>query len=165
MQSLRRVLVILLLAYVAWVAWPGVKALIEAPTTPPSLTGVDHRVNGKSFFEALTSPSPQGEAAAAAVMQGDMPILALWGGVCLLYLIAAFLFATANSRAGGAYFAALAGDVVLTILGRSGEGSGFAETVLYALAYWDTRYYLIAGAIVAAVILMVTGRRASGSPA
>lgn len=93
MKILRIVLVLAVLAYAGWLAWPFLSPFLE----------------GSSMDAAAT------RAGAEAQVGLDLPVLALWGGAVLLYLIAAYMLGSGNPRAAVAYFLGFMADAVLRL--------------------------------------------------
>ena len=156
MKSLRWIIVVAILAYVAWIAVPGVQTFVtqylapaEAGPPPPEAAVED--------LGAVAEAAPQAEATATAVAEGDAPKIGLWMAAVGLYLVAALLFAGNNARAFLAYMLAFAADVVLMLLSRP-ETTAYARTAIVD-AIPDLRLAAIVGlGIVGLVILTTAGR-------
>ncbi|MBC6981542.1 hypothetical protein [Caulobacter sp. 17J80-11] len=166
MKALRWIVVVLILAYVAWIAVPGVVAMFSGPQPPThnrSVAADPIDVGGPGMSEpgggiaTLAEGSVQGQAAAEAVETHDFPVIALWAGAIALYLIAAVLFANGSMRATLAYGAAFAADLVLNLLGGGQQGGVFSG-VLDALAAGDLRYTVIVGAVLIGLFMIASGR-------
>jgi hypothetical protein len=93
MKILRIVLVLAVLAYAGWLAWPFLSPFLE----------------GAGLDTATT------RAGAEAQVGLDLPVIALWGGAVLLYLVAAGLLGSGNPKAGVAYFLGFMADAVLRL--------------------------------------------------
>ena len=78
MKLLRIVLVLAVLAYAGWLAWPFLSPFLEG-------AGMDAAAN---------------RAGAEAQVGLDLPVIALWVGAVVLYLVAAILLGSGNSRVG-----------------------------------------------------------------
>jgi len=103
MRLLRVVLLLAVLAYAGWLAWPFVSPLMEGAGPGAALTRV-----GAEF-------------GAGGLMTG-----ALWLGAVALYLIAAAMLGSGNPRAAVAYFLGFLADAALRLAierGRGGDAS------------------------------------------
>lgn len=171
MKFLRGLIVVLLVAYAAWVAFPGARALMEgawgtvadrfdqrtasAPAAP--VEDPAPAADGAPVVE-VAPESLAGEAAAVAVEEADAPVVSLWAAVIALYLLAAFLFANGNLRFLLAYAAAFGGDVILSILNKGAGETGLIDKVLAAVSTFDLRYLATVGLIVLG-LAMISSRR------
>jgi hypothetical protein len=112
MKIVRTLLVLAVVAYAGWLAWPVVTPFFE----------------GAPFDIALERAGGLIEAG------GGLSGAALWVGAVLLYLIAAVMLGAGNPRAAVAYFLGFLADAVLRLaIDRSGGGS--TETSLQADTY------------------------------
>lgn len=103
MKILRILLVLAVLAYAGWLAWPFLSPFLE----------------GAGLDTAAT------RAGAEAQVGLDLPVIALWVGAVVLYLVAAGLLGSGNPRAAVAYFLGFMADAVLRLaIDRGGFGSG-----------------------------------------
>ena len=103
MKFLRILLVLAVLAYAGWLAWPFLSPFLE----------------GAGLDTAAT------RAGAEAQVGMDLPVIALWIGAVVLYLVAAGLLGSGNPRAAVAYFLGFLADAVLRLaIDRGGFGSG-----------------------------------------
>lgn len=103
MKFLRILLVLAVLAYAGWLAWPFLSPFLE----------------GAGMDTAAT------RAGAEAQVGLDLPVIALWVGAVVLYLVAAALLGSGNPRAAVAYFLGFIADAVLRLaIDRGGFGSG-----------------------------------------
>lgn len=99
MKSVRFVLVLALIGYAGWLAWPFLSP----------------------FFEGAPLDVATERATAVAEAGGGIPQAALWVGAVLLYVIAAVLLGWGNPRAAIAYFLGFIADAVVRLaLDRSG---------------------------------------------
>lgn len=99
MKILRFVLILAVMGYAGWLAWPLLSPLLDG--TGLSLDG-----------PGLESGRPFG-----------IPVAALWIGAAVLYLVAALMLGAGNPRAAVAYFLGFVADAVLRLAidqGRSG---------------------------------------------
>lgn len=112
MKIVRTLLVLAVVAYAGWLAWPVLTPFFE----------------GAPFDVALERARGLIEAG------GGLSGAALWVGAVLLYLIAAVMLSAGNPRAAVAYFLGFLADAVLRLaIDRSGGGS--TETSLQADTY------------------------------
>ncbi len=103
MKFLRILLVLAVLAYAGWLAWPFLSP----------------------FFEGAGLDTAATRAGAEAQVGMDLPVIALWVGAVVLYLVAAGLLGSGNPRAAVAYFLGFIADAVLRLaIDRGGFGSG-----------------------------------------
>lgn len=106
MKILRFVLVLAVIGYAGWLAWPFLSP----------------------FFEGA-APSVATERAWAMVEAGGgIPQAAFWIGAVILYLIAAFMLGSGNPKAAIAYFLGFLADAALRLaIDRSGGGPASAS--------------------------------------
>ena len=103
MKILRILLVLAVLAYAGWLAWPFLSPFLE----------------GAGLDTAAT------RAGAEAQVGMSLPVIGLWIGAVLLYLVAAGMLGSGNPRAAVAYFLGFMADAVLRLaIDRGGIGSG-----------------------------------------
>lgn len=114
MKILRFVLVLAVIAYAGWLAWPFVSP----------------------FFEGAPTTVATERASAMVEGGGGVPQAALWIGAVVLYLVAAFLLGSGNPRAAVAYFLGFLADAVLRLaIDRSSGGGGPASASIQADTY------------------------------
>ncbi|MEM9966331.1 MAG: hypothetical protein AAGC58_13400 [Asticcacaulis sp.] len=171
MKYVRWFIAIIVLAYAGWIAFPVIKnALPSGGYEPPAMSrqadesgpigGINPFPSDFGYTETPTSSaSIQGETAVEAIETGNRPVVWLWGGVVFFYLLAAFLLAGGNLRAGFAYGAAFVADVVLTFLTKGEAGSGVFDRILETLSGWDPRYTLTLVALVLGFIILMARNR------
>ena len=148
MKILRFVLVLAVIAYAGWLAWPFI-----AP-----------------FFEGASPDAAAMRAGAEAEMGGGLPVAALWIGAVGLYLIAAALLGSGNPRAAIAYFLGFIADAVLRLaIDQGSDGKGeiaarSAEAAPMAAGMGVDPTWLILGALVVVglLVLAVSRRGPSG---
>lgn len=99
MKLLRLIVMLAVLGYAGWLAWPFISPLIE----------------GSAAAARVGQALPAGEAF------GFLPVWALWVGAIGLYVIAALMLGAGNTRAAIAYFLGFAADVALR-LAMDGQG-------------------------------------------
>lgn len=103
MKLLRIVLVLAVLAYAGWLAWPFLSPFLE----------------GAGMDAAATRAGAEAQAGL------DLPVIALWVGAVVLYLVAAILLGSGNPRAAVAYFLGFMADAVLRLaIDRGSFGGG-----------------------------------------
>lgn len=99
MKILRFVLVLAVIAYAGWLAWPFLSPFLEG------------------------APLDVATARAGAMIEtgGGIPQAALWVGAVLLYVVAAVLLGSGNPKAAVAYFLGFLADAALRLaIDRSG---------------------------------------------
>ena len=109
MKVLRFILVLVVLAYAGWLAWPFL-----APIVGPLLGG----------------PEPEAARAGASValdVGGNLPVSALWIGAIALYLISALMLGAGNTKAAIAYFLGFIADAALRLALAPGSERVSAE--------------------------------------
>ncbi|WGM32825.1 hypothetical protein [Brevundimonas sp. NIBR11] len=113
MKILRFVLVLAVIGYAGWLAWPFISP----------------------FFEGA-DPSVATERASATVEAGGgIPQAALWIGAVVLYLVAAFMLGSGNPRAAVAYFLGFLADAALRLAIDRSSGGGPASASIQADTY------------------------------
>lgn len=97
MKLLRLIVMLAVLGYAGWLAWPFISPLIQgaAPDAALARAGVEASSGGELF--------------------GFLPVWTLWAGAVVLYVIAALMLGAGNAKAAVAYFLAFAADVVLRL--------------------------------------------------
>ena len=108
MKILRFVLVLAVIGYAGWLAWPFVSP----------------------FFEGA-EPSVAAERASAMVEAGGgIPQAVFWIGAVVLYLIAAIMLGSGNPKAAVAYFLGFLADAALRLaIDRSGGGGTVSASI------------------------------------
>lgn len=108
MKLLRLIVMLAVLGYAGWLAWPFISPLIGgAAPDVAARAGADAASGGELF--------------------GFLPMWALWVGAIGLYVIAALMLGAGNARAAVAYFLGFAADVVLR-LAIDGQGEMSARS-------------------------------------
>lgn len=161
MKYVRWLIAVIILAYVAWIAFPVIRTYLPVDTGPVVMSRQAPAEGGFGPLSVDSAPpaSIQGEAAVEAIETGNKPVVWLWGGVVVLYLAAAFLLAGGSLRAGLAYAAAFVADVALTFLSRGEAGSGLFDRIVDLLSGWDPRYILTLVALVLGFIVLLARNR------
>ncbi len=113
MKILRFVLVLAVIGYAGWLAWPFLSP----------------------FFEGAEPTIATERASAMVEGGGGIPQAALWIGAVVLYLIAAFLLGAGNPRAAVAYFLGFLADAVLRLAIDRSSGGGPASASIQADTY------------------------------
>jgi len=166
MKYVRGFLVLVVLAYVAWIAFPVVKAFILPPVDHgPTISarsmdstdysgGFDSPMTGEQT--APVTDSIQGDTAVTAIATDNKPVVWLWGAVITLYLLAAFLHANGNFRAGFIYVLGFGADLILTYLTNGDKSLGLADKLFNVLSGWDPRYTLTLVALVLGFLIYMS---------
>jgi hypothetical protein len=103
MKILRFIVVLAVIGYAGWLAWPYLSPLLDgaAPDASVARMEADAQAGGELF--------------------GFLPAWVLWVAAVGLYLLAALMLGAGNSRAAAAYFLAFVADASLRLaLGRQG---------------------------------------------
>lgn len=111
MKLARILLVVLVIGYAGWLAWPFLAPLLQGAP-----------------LDMATE-----QAGAAAEAGGGMPQAALWIGAVVLYVLAAILLGSGNPRAAVAYFLGFMADAALRLaIDRSGPAGASIQAETYA---------------------------------
>ena len=144
MKILRFVLVLAVIGYAGWLAWPFL-----AP-----------------FFEGAAPDAAAMRAGAEAEMGGGLPVAVLWIGAVALYLIAAMLLGSGNPRAAIAYFLGFIADAVLRLAidrGSSGNNEIAARSAeaapMAADAGIDPTWLILGVLVVVGLLIFAVSRR------
>jgi len=166
MKYLRWLIVLVVLAYVGWIAFPVVKAyVLPAPDHGPTISarsmdstdysgGFDAPMTGEAATPV--TDSIQGDTAVQAMETGNKPVVWLWGAVIGLYLMAALLHANGNIRAALIYGLGFVADVILTYLTNGDKSLGIMDKLYTILSGWDPRYVLTLVAMVLGVFVYLS---------
>ena len=156
MKYLRWVLVVIVVAYAAWIAFPVVKAFLF----PPDMGGAvptmsadrsDFNASGNTPMDGDSGApldSIQGDTAVDAIATHNTPVVFLWGAVILLYVAAALLHANGNIRAAVVYGLGFVADLILTYLTNGNPDGSLQDKLFNILSGWDPRYVLTLVALV-----------------
>ena len=152
MKILRVVLVVAVLAYAGWLAWPLVSALLEGPS-------------GAGGFRA--DAAIEGAGLSGEWFSGAW----LWIVAAFLYVIAALMLGAGNPKAAIAYFLGFLADAALRLaIDRSGPEAApmqadiaarSAEAVAPAGLSVDPTLLVIAALLVVGLLIVAVGRRRS----
>lgn len=113
MKILRFVLVLAVIGYAGWLAWPFLSP----------------------FFEGAEPTIATERASAMVEGGGGIPQAALWVGAVVLYLIAAVLLGSGNPKAAVAYFLGFLADAVLRLAIDRSSGGGPVSASIQAETY------------------------------
>lgn len=106
MKLLRLIVMLAVLGYAGWLAWPFISPLIEGAAPDAAITRAG------------------AEASSGGELFGFLPVWTLWVGAVGLYAIAALMLGAGNAKAAVAYFLGFAADVVLRLaIDRQGDVS------------------------------------------
>jgi len=152
MKILRFVLVLAVIGYAGWLAWPFISTLLEgaSPDVAANRMGAEAQGGGDLF--------------------GFLPGWALWVGAVVLYLIAALMLGTGNPKAAVAYFLGFIADAVLRLaIGQGGAADISARSsgpttlatpdALSGLPV-DPVWIVLGVLLVVGILVMIVGRRA-----
>lgn len=148
MKLLRLILVLALVAYAGWLAWPLLSPLIQGGGT-------------ETFARASV------EAPASDQLFGFLPSWALWAVAIGFYLIAALLLGSGNPKAAVAYFLGFLADAALRLaLDSSGDGEAaragpatFAAPDAVSSLPVDPLWLVLGGLFLVGVLVMLAARR------
>lgn len=148
MKLLRFVVVVAVLVYAGWLAWPFLSPFIEG---------------SGSGAAALRAGA---EAQAGGQLFGFLPAWALWAGAIGLYLISALMLGAGSPKAAVAYFLAFLADAGLRLAldqgggeaARSGPATMAAPEAVSALPV-DPVWLTLGVLAVLGVLVMIAGRR------
>ena len=148
MKLLRFVVVVAVLAYAGWLAWPFLSPFIEGagPETATLRAGAEAQGGGELF--------------------GFLPGWTLWAGAIGLYVISALMLGAGNSKAAVAYFLAFLADAALRLAldgrggeaARSGPATMSAPEAVSALPV-EPRWLTLGVLVVLGLLVAVAGRR------
>lgn len=148
MKLLRFAVVLAVLAYAGWLAWPFVSPFIEgaAPEAAALRAGAEAQGGGRLF--------------------GFLPGWTLWGAAIGLYVISALMLGAGNARAFVAYCLAFLADAALRLAldSQGGEAAGSGPAAVLAPEAASSLpidpIWLTLGALVAlGGLVMIAGRR------
>lgn len=148
MKLLRFIVVLAVLAYAGWLAWPFLSPFIEgaSPGAATVRAGAEAQGGGELF--------------------GFLPGWALWAGAIGLYVISALMLGAGNSKAVVAYFLAFLADAALRLAlnqqggdaARSGPATMSAPEAASSLPM-DPLWLTLGALVVLGVLVMIAGRR------
>ncbi len=148
MKLLRFVVVLAVLAYAGWLAWPFLSPFFEGagPETAAMRAGAVAQGGGELF--------------------GFLPAWTLWAAAIGLYLISALMLGSGNPRAAVAYFLAFIADAALRLAlderggeaARSGPATMSAPDAASSLPM-DPIWLTLGVLLVLGVLVVIAGRR------
>lgn len=148
MKLLRFVVVLAVLAYAGWLAWPFLSPFFEGagPEAAALRAGAEAQGGGELF--------------------GFLPAWALWAGAIALYVISALMLGSGNPKSAIAYFLAFAADAALRLAldqrggeaARSGPATMSAPEAAGSLPM-DPIWLTLGALAVLGLLVMVAGRR------
>ena len=111
MKLLRFIVVLAVVGYAGWLAWPFISPFLEG-------AGPD-----------VAASRMSAEAQSVGELFGFLPTWILWVGAVALYLIAALMLGSGNPKAAVAYFFGFIADAVLRLaLDQQGGGDAAARS-------------------------------------
>ena len=105
MKLLRFIVVLAVIGYAGWLAWPLLSPLLEGATPDAAVVRME------------------AEEQSGGALFGFLPVWVLWVGAIGLYLVAALLLGAGNGRAAAAYFLGFIADAALRLALDQQEGS------------------------------------------
>lgn len=110
MKLLRFIVVLAVIGYAGWLAWPFISPFLEGagPDAAASRMGAEAQSGGELF--------------------GFLPAWTLWVGAVGLYLVAALMLGSGNPKAAVAYFLGFIADAVLRLALQQGGGDPAARS-------------------------------------
>lgn len=110
MKLLRFIVVLAVIGYAGWLAWPFISPMLEGagPDVAASRMGAEADAGGELF--------------------GFLPVWTLWIGAVGLYLVAALMLGAGNSKAAVAYFLGFIADAALRLALDQGGGDAAARS-------------------------------------
>lgn len=151
MKLLRIVVVLAVLAYAGWLAWPLLSPFLEGagPDVAMSRMGAEAQTAGELF--------------------GFLPVWALWAGAVGLYLVAALMLGAGNPKAAVAYFLGFMADAALRlaidqqgggeVASRSGGPTTMAAPEAVSGLAVDPVWLVLAAVFLLGVLVVVASRR------
>lgn len=168
MKYLRWFMVVIVVLYAAWIAFPVVKAFLfptDMGRAVPSVSMDSGDYSGGMTSDmhdtagAAVPDSIQGDTAVEAIHSNNTPVVVLWGAVVLLYVTAALLHANGNIRSAIIYGLGFVGDLILTYLTNGNKSGGIYDKILDILSGWDPRYVLTLVALVLGFLIYASRQK------
>ncbi|MDY6924777.1 MAG: hypothetical protein SWI22_12580 [Pseudomonadota bacterium] len=148
MKLLRLVLVLAVLAYAGWLAWPFLSPFIEgvAPDGAALRAGSGAQGGGQLF--------------------GVLPAWSLWAGAIALYVVSALMLGAGNPKAAAAYFLAFLADAGLRLaldrqggdVAASGPARMAAPEALSSLPI-EPLWWLLGALLLLGLLVAIAARR------
>lgn len=151
MKLLRFIVVLAVLAYAGWLAWPFISPLLNggAPDAGAMRAGVDAGAGGDLF--------------------GVLPPWTLWAAAVVLYVIAALMLGAGDPKSAVAYFLGFIADAVLRlaidrqgggdVAARSGGPASMAAPEPLSGLPVDPVWLVLGGLLLLGILVVVAGRR------
>jgi hypothetical protein len=146
MKLLRWVLVLAVLAYAGWLAWPFISPFLEGASPEAA------------------SMRAGAETAGGGALFGVIPSAALWIGAIVLYLLAALLLGSGSPRAAVAYFLGFLADAAFRLAldhgGPAARSTTMAAPEVASGGLPTDPLWLVLGALfVLGLLIVVVSRR------
>ena len=146
MKLLRFVVVVAVLAYAGWLAWPFLSPFIGAAPEAAAVSAGAEAGGGDLF--------------------GFLPVWTLWAAAIGLYVVAALMLGGGDSRASVAYFLGFLADAGLRLAldrqggdaAASGPATMAAPEALSSLPV-EPLWLMLGGLLLLGVMVMIAGRR------
>ena len=148
MKLLRFVVVLAVLAYAGWLAWPFLSPFFEGagPEAAAMRAGAEAEGGGELF--------------------GFLPAWTLWAGAIGLYVISALMLGSGNSKSAIAYFLAFIADATLRLAldqggghaARSGPATMSAPEAAGSLPM-DPSWLTLGALVILGLLVVIAGRR------
>jgi hypothetical protein len=150
MKLLRFIVVLAVIGYAGWLAWPFISPFLEGagPDVAASRMGAEAESGGDLF--------------------GFLPAWTLWAGAVGLYLVAALMLGSGNPRAAVAYFLGFIADAVLRlalqqgggdVAARSGGATSMAAPDAVSSLPVDPVWLVLGAVFLLGVLVVVASRR------
>ena len=151
MKLLRFIVVLAVIGYAGWLAWPFISPFLDgsAPDVAASRMGAEARSGGDLF--------------------GFLPVWTLWAGAVVLYVLAALLLGAGDPKAAVAYFLGFIADAVLRLAfdqpagsdaaARSGGPTAMAAPAPAAGLPVDPVWLILGAVFLLGVLVIVASRR------
>ena len=147
MKLLRFVVVLAVLAYAGWLAWPFLSPFFEGagPEAAAIRAGAEAQGGGELF--------------------GFLPAWTLWAGAIGLYVISALMLGAGNSKSAIAYFLAFIADAALRLaLNQGGEAARSGPATMSAPEAagslpMDPIWLTLGALVILGLLVAVAGRR------
>jgi hypothetical protein len=147
MKALRFLVMLAVIGYAGWLAWPFIEPLVHGGDVATLGADAAARTGGDLF--------------------GVIPPWVLWIGAVVLYLIAALMLGSGNSKAAVAYFLGFVADAVLRLAIDQRGGAEAARTGPTTMAApeavgglpVDPLWLVLGGLVVLGILVVVASRR------
>ncbi|MGZ9098639.1 MAG: hypothetical protein ACXW3O_02960 [Brevundimonas sp.] len=151
MKLLRFIVVLAVIGYAGWLAWPFVSPFLEgaAPDAAAARVGAEAQSGGELF--------------------GFLPVWVIWAGAIVLYLVAALMLGAGDARAAVAYFLGFIADAALRLAldqqggadvsARSGGPTTMAAPEAVNGLPVEPVWLLLGGLFLLGILVVVASRR------